>query len=82
MIPPLLLLQPKHRVRAIAWAFVIGPLISLAILAAAPGVEYRGSSALAVTLWILAPLLYFNRHPYSNRASRRRRHWCCWRPVW
>jgi hypothetical protein len=30
-------------------------------------VEYRGSSALAVTMWILGPLLYFNRHPYSDQ---------------
>jgi hypothetical protein len=67
MIPPLLLLAPKHRLRTIVWGLAIAPLISLAILAAVPGVEYRGSSALAVTIWILGPLLYFNRHPYSDQ---------------
>ena len=66
MIPPLLLLAPRHRLRTIVWALAIAPLISLAILAAVPRVEYRGSSALAVTMWVLAPLLYFNRHPYSD----------------
>ena len=67
MVPPLLLLAPKHRLRTIAWAVAIAPLISLAILAAVPGVDYRGSSALAVALWIVTPLLYFNRHPYSDQ---------------
>ncbi|HEX9501235.1 MAG TPA: hypothetical protein VGA10_06230 [Thermoanaerobaculia bacterium] len=67
MIPPLLLLAPRHRLRIIVWGLAIAPLISLAILAAVPGVEYRGSSALAVTIWILGPLLYFNRHPYSDQ---------------
>ncbi|HYS52334.1 MAG TPA: hypothetical protein VER58_01055 [Thermoanaerobaculia bacterium] len=67
MVPPLLLLHPKERMRTIVWGLVIAPLISLAILACVPGVEYRGSSALAVTIWILAPLLYLNHHPYSDR---------------
>jgi membrane associated rhomboid family serine protease len=67
LVPPLLLLHPKHRMRTIVWALAIGPLISLALLATVPAIEYRGSSALAVTIWILGPLLYFNRHPYSDR---------------
>jgi membrane associated rhomboid family serine protease len=67
LVPPLLLLAPKHRLRTIVWGLALAPLISLAILAAVPGVEYRGSSALAVTIWVLAPLLYFNRHPYSDQ---------------
>ncbi|PYQ51819.1 MAG: hypothetical protein DMF59_06645 [Acidobacteria bacterium] len=67
MVPPLMLLHPKHRMRTIVWGLVIAPLISLAILASVPNAEFRGSSALAVTIWILAPLLYFNHHPYSDR---------------
>ena len=67
MVPALMLLAPQHRMRTIVWALAIAPLISLAILAAVPDVVYRGSSALAVTLWILAPLLYLNRHPYADR---------------
>ena len=67
MVPPLLLIAPKHRLRTIGWGLAIAPLISLALLAAIPNVEYRGSSALAMTIWILGPLLYFNRHPYSDQ---------------
>ena len=67
LVPPLLLLHPKQRMRTIVWALAIAPLISLAILSFVPHVEYRGSSALAVTIWILAPLLYFNHHPYSDQ---------------
>src|SRR5262249_30306758 len=67
MVPPLMLLHPRERMRTIVWALVVAPLISLAILASAPGVEYRGSSALAVTIWILAPLLDFNHHPSNDR---------------
>ena len=59
-VPPMLLLDPKQRWRTIVWGLVIAPLVSIAIVAFVPGIEYRGSSALAITLWILAPLLYLN----------------------
>jgi hypothetical protein len=40
----------------LSWAFVVAPLISIAILLTTPNVEYRGMSALVVGLWILVPL--------------------------
>jgi hypothetical protein len=52
----------KDRVRGVrtwwllSWAFVVAPLISIAILLTTPNVEYRGMSALVVGLWILVPL--------------------------
>jgi len=67
LVPPLLLLHPKERMRTLVWGSVIAPLISIAMLACIPNLEFRGSSALAVTIWILTPLLYFNHHPYSDR---------------
>jgi rhomboid family GlyGly-CTERM serine protease len=53
-LPPIAL-SVRHR-HLIAWAFVVAPLISIAILLTTPNVEYRGMSALVVGLWILVPL--------------------------
>ena len=56
-LPPLLLLRHERRRWrwVILWAATAAPLISLAILAGAPGVEYRGASAIVIGLWVLAP---------------------------
>ena len=54
--PPLLLLRRGQWLKTILWAVMAAPPISLAVLAAVPGGEYRGASAIVVGLWILVPL--------------------------
>ena len=44
-------------VAALVWSIAAAPVISLAILATTPNVDYRGLSAIVVALWILAPLI-------------------------
>lgn len=66
-VPPLLLLRRRQWIAVTIWAAAAAPLISIAILAAVPNIEYRGASALVVGLWILAPLI--NDDPCSRRLA-------------
>lgn len=61
MLAPLLLLRRRQWTAVAVWAVTAAPLISIAILAAVPNVEYRGGSAVVVGLWVLAPLMNRDR---------------------
>lgn len=55
-LPPLMLAPQSLRRQIVPWTICIAPLLSLILIAAGVGGEYRGASGLVVGIWVFTGL--------------------------
>ncbi len=60
-LPPVTVAPRRLRAALLPWAIGIAPLLSIVLLVAAVGGEYRGASGLVVALWVFTGIILVRR---------------------